>query len=68
MGPIRENGVMRNLGNPNIFFHYWDSPLNETTGSGEQRAGVQGRNIRVGHDKQIDTSIPYHWLYFKESR
>jgi hypothetical protein len=37
---------MHNFGNPNIFFHYWDSPLNQYTGSREQRAGVQSRNTR----------------------
>jgi hypothetical protein len=49
---------MYNFGNPNIFFHFWDSPLNEYTGSMEQRAGFQSGNIKIGQDKQTDTSIP----------
>jgi hypothetical protein len=48
MRPIRENGVVGNFGNPNIFFHFRDSTLNEYTSSEKQRAGVQNRSFRVG--------------------
>ena len=44
---LLENGVLGNLGNPYIFFHSLDSPLNEYTGCKEQRAGVQSRSIRI---------------------
>jgi hypothetical protein len=65
VGLIREKGVMGHLGNPNIFFHYRGSPINEYTGSRGKRAGAQDRNTRVGRNKQIKVSIAYHWQEFK---